>query len=164
MKTPKKSVLIWFLLLCSLSLAAASDLWRPGEFALSPYLSYRVRDVGHSDGRLGGGLALGYSLTKAIVFEVETLSEGYTDRPVIDSLEEAGANFRGYLPLRVFQLAPYVLVGYTRNLQVDENRMNAGAGVELRGGRVHAFVDGRWTHDFVHVGHALFRVGVGARF
>lgn len=137
--------------------------WDAGQWTVSPFASYRAHELGEFNGKFGGGLAVSYAPANNIAIELETLSEGYTD-PAIDSLEEAGVNFKGYLPFGNSGFAGYGLLGYTRNLQIDENRMNAGAGIEVRAKRVYAFADGRWTHDFVHYGHALFRLGGGVRF
>lgn len=61
----------------------------------------------------------------------------------------------------------------TSQLEEDgRSRMNAGVGIELRGKpnglfgifTASAFADGRWTHDFETVGHALFRVGGSLAF
>ncbi len=138
--------------------------WDAGQWTVSPFGSYRAHELGRFNGKFGGGLALSYAPARNIAIEVETLAEEYRSSPVIDSLEEAGVNFKGYLPIGKSGLAPYGFIGYTRNLQMDENRMNAGAGIEVRGPIVYAFADGRWTHDFATIGHALFRVGLGAHF
>jgi len=139
--------------------------YKAGQVSLSSFGSYRASDVKQLDGKFGAGLALGYALTKAITIEAETLSERYESAPVIDSLAEAGANFKGYLPLGKTGLAGYGLLGYTRDLKRDDNRMNAGAGIELRANKVFTvFADGRTTQNFHDPVHFLFRVGLGARF
>ena len=139
--------------------APPSD-YAAGSFTLAPFVSYRVHEFGKFNGKLGGGLALSYFAAENVAVEVETLSEHFDDSHWADAFTEAGVNFKGYLPIGATGLAPYILIGYTRNLQIDENRMNAGAGVEWRATkRFGLFADGRWTHDFATLGHALFRVG-----
>lgn len=152
----------------SFSVAAgqpSSDLFAAGEWRLTPFASYRVHEFGRFDGKFGGGLALSYAPARNVAIELETLSEGFDDSHWADTFAEAGANFKGYLPLGRSGLAPYGLIGYTRNLLEDENRMNAGAGIEWRfSKRAGAFVDGRWTHNFERIGHGLFRAGVSIGF
>lgn len=145
--------------------ARAESPYAKGDFTVSPFASYRVTEWGADNGKFGAGLAAGYHLRDNVAVELETLSEGYTSAPVIGSLTEAGANLKWYLPLKQSGVAPYALIGYTRNLDEDQNRMNAGAGIEWRFSKVAGvFVDGRWTHDFNRLGHALFRSGLTFRF
>lgn len=136
-----------------------------GTVTLSPFASYRVHEFGKFNGKVGGGLALSYFVADNIALEAETLSEHFDDSHWADAFTEAGVNLKGYLPLGATGLAPYILVGYTRALQHDENRMNAGAGIAYHVSKsVQLFADGRWTHDFRTLGHALFRVGGGISF
>jgi hypothetical protein len=148
---------------------AQADPYARGRFSVSPFASYRLHEFDSLDGELGAGLALGYMVAKNIEIEVETLSEHLDDSNWADAFTEAGVNFKGYLPVGRSGFAPYGFIGYTRNLQVDENRMNAGAGIAYRYKQVGLFADGRWTHDFgvndpVSYGHALFRVGGSVGF
>ncbi len=144
---------------------AVESPYKAGVVTVSSFGAYRASDVKELDGKFGAGLALGYALTKAVTLELETLSERYERAPVIDSLEEAGANFKGYLPIGKTGLAGYGLLGYTRKLKGADNRMNAGAGIELRANEVfNVFVDGRTTQNFHDPVHFLFRVGLGARW
>lgn len=144
---------------------APSSFYAAGTFAVAPFASYRVHEFGKLNGKLGGGLAFSYFAADNVAVELETLSEHFDDSHWADAFTEAGVNFKGYLPLGATGLAPYLLVGYTRNLQIDENRMNAGAGIEWRASkRFGVFADGRWTHDFATLGHALFRVGGNLSF
>lgn len=131
---------------------------------ISPFASYRISDDASRNGKCGGGLALGVALTPRIAFEAETILERFDDSHWGDSFTEAGGNFK--LSLRPGRAVnPYALIGYTRNLDDVENRMNTGAGVELRlGARLAAFLDGRWTHNFDDVGHGLFRSGLSLKF
>lgn len=144
-------------------------LFAAGEWTVNHFASYRVHEFGARNGKMGAGLAIGYALSRSVTLEVETLGEEYRSAPVVDSLEEAGANLKLYL-LQKGGLGAYGLLGYTRNLHAEENRMNAGAGIEWRFSKhLGAFADGRWTHDFgvrdpVSLGHALFRAGLGMRF
>lgn len=140
------------------------DPYAAGQWRLSPFASYRVHELGSFDGKFGGGLSLSYAPAKNTALELETLSESFDDSHWKDTFTEAGANFKGYLPLGKSGLAPYALIGYTRNLLEDENRMNAGAGIEYRYKRVGVFLDGRWTHNFETIGHALFRLGGSLSF
>lgn len=143
---------------------AAASLYRAGQFSVSPFASYRGHEFSELDGKVGGGLALGYSVSRNVTLELEAGGEEYESAPVVDSLMEAGANAKGYLPIGNSGFAPYGLIGYTRDIDAKENRMNAGAGLEFRFQRAHVFADGRWTHDFRELGHALFRAGLGMRF
>jgi hypothetical protein len=141
------------------------DLFGAGQWRLSPFASYRAHELTKFDGKFGGGLALSYAPAQNVAIELETLSEAVDDSHWADAFTEAGVNFKGYLPLGATGLAPYGFLGYTRNLQIDENRMNAGAGIAWRTGKhFELFADGRWTHNFTTIGHALFRVGGGWGF
>lgn len=122
------------------------DAW--SRLTVSPFASYRVNDTARFNGKFGGGLAAGFALNPHITLELETVAERFDDSHWADSFTEAGANFKLY-PFAGGVVRPYGLLGYTRNLDFDENRMNAGAG--------------RWTHNFDHVGQALFRGGVNIR-
>jgi len=136
-----------------------------GTWSVSPFASYRVHEFGKFNGKSGGGVALSYFAADNFAVELETLSEQFDDSHWADAFTEAGVNFKGYLPLGRSGFAPYLLVGYTRNLQIDENRMNAGAGLEWRATkRFGLFADGRWTHDFALLGHGLFRLGGNLSF
>lgn len=135
-----------------------------GQWTISPFGSYRAHELGQFNGEWGAGLAASYAVANNVAIEVETLGEEWQTEPWIDSLKEAGANLKAYLPIGRSGLAAYGLIGYSHDWQIDENRMNAGAGVEVRAKLVYAFVDGRWTHDFRTLGHALFRLGVGVHF
>lgn len=147
-----------------------------GQFSVSPFASYRVHEFGAHNGKFGGGLAASYQLYPQISLEAEVIAERIDDSHWIESLTEAGANFKIDLlkPSKTRALTPYLLVGYTRNLDFDQNRMNTGAGVNVRLGRAagvdfRAFCDGRWTQDFgtttpVSLGHALFRLGLSGSF
>ncbi len=144
---------------------APESFYAAGTFAVSPFVSYRVHELGHFNGKLGAGLAASYFVADNFAIEAETLSEHLDDSHWADAFTEAGMNFKGYLPLGRSGFAPYILLGYTRNLQIDENRMNAGAGIEWRAAkRFGLFADGRWTQDFATMGHALFRVGGNIAF
>lgn len=144
---------------------APESYFAAGTWSVSPFASYRVHEFGKFNGKAGAGLALSYFAADNFAVELETLSEQFDDSHWADAFTEAGVNFKGYLPLGRSGFAPYLLVGYTRNLQIDENRMNAGAGIEWRATKTFGlFADGRWTHDFESLGHALFRVGGNLSF
>jgi len=140
------------------------------RISISPFASYRVHEFGQFNGKLGGGLAAGFAITPRLTLEAEVLAERFDDSHWLDSLTEAGANFKFYVLKPGSRLNPYALIGYTRNLDFDQNRMNAGAGLEVRlGDHASVFADGRWTHDFgttepVSLGHAMFRGGLNWRF
>jgi hypothetical protein len=167
-------LLILSILLCvtaSLRLNAAErtdipeSFYAKGTWTVSPFASYRVHEFGEFNGEIGGGLALSYFPKDNIAIEVETLSEDIDDSNWADAFTEAGVNLKGYLPLGATGLAPYFLIGYTRGFDLDENRMNAGAGIEWRATKTFGlFADGRWTHDFDTLGHALIRVGGNVSF
>lgn len=134
------------------------------RISVSPFATYRVHEFGARNGKLGGGLAAGFALTKHVTLEAEVIAERFDDSHWFESLTEAGANFR--LSARPGALLnPYGLLGYTANLDESEHRMNAGAGLEVNfSDHVGVFLDGRWTHNFTDVGHALFRLGATLRF
>ncbi len=134
------------------------------RFSVSPFASYRAHEIGQFNGKWGGGLAAAVHLNRWIALETETIAERLDDSVWTGSLTEFGANFKtSLLPTKVVN--PYLLIGYTRNLDQCDNRMNAGAGLEFRLGKHGAiFADGRWTHNFEVLGHALFRTGISVRF
>ena len=134
------------------------------RFSVSPFASYRAHEVGKFNGKWGGGLAAAVHLNRWIALEAETIAERLDDSVWTGSLTEFGANFKtSLLPTKAVN--PYLLIGYTRNLDQCDNRMNAGAGLEIRLGKHGAlFADGRWTHNFEVLGHALFRTGFSVRF
>lgn len=145
------------------------SFYAAGTWSVSPFVSYRVHEFGKFNGKAGGGVALSYFAADNFAVELETLSEHFDDSHWADAFTEAGVNFKGYLPLARSGFAPYFLVGYTRGgldgVGPNENRMNAGAGVEWRAAkRFGLFADARWTHDFKTLGHALFRVGGNLSF
>lgn len=147
------------------SAVAQTDPFAPKQFSVSPFASYRVRNFDGVLERFGGGLAVGYSFSRNLTLEAETLSEGVHRLPLQNSITEAGLNLKSYVPLGTSGLAPYALIGYTHGFKpVEESRFNAGAGLELRAKYLAVFADGRWTHDFRNVGHALFRVGASIRW
>jgi hypothetical protein len=148
------------------AMAAAEPLFKAGDIVLSPFGSYRVKEFDGNMDRFGAGTALTIGVARNIAVEANFLSEGlhWKDASFADSFTEAGANLKGYLPVGRIGLAPYGLIGYTRDLRRDENRMNAGAGLEVRAKRAVVFADGQWTHDFERVGQALFRIGLGLKF
>ena len=144
--------------------AASTQVDALQRISISPFASYRVHEFGANNGKFGGGLAAGFALNPHLTLEAEVLAERFDDSHWIESLTEAGANFRIY-PLNSKVLKPYALIGYTGSLDESQHRMNAGAGLEAVLSRNAAlFGDGRWTHDFRDVGHALFRAGISLRF
>ena len=146
--------------------AAEYSLFGKGKISISPYASYRVKDFDGVLDRFGGGAQISYFVVDNLALEANFLSEGlqFHDKSFADSFTDAGGNVKGYWPLGKTGFAPYILVGYTRGLKLDENRMNAGAGLELRGKYGLVFADGQWTHDFDRVAHAVLRLGAGFHF
>lgn len=199
----QKQTMKYFKLIAVLSLfsagAFAADVvkqeespYKAGVVTASPFASYRVHEFGKFDGKWGGGLAVDYSFTKNLTLELSTLSEGYSHgEAAVNSLDEASANFKFYVPIKNSGLAPYGLLGYTHDLNSGDddwrtriepqsecqdptfishsrdrgdNRMNAGVGIEYRYKFAKVFADGVWSHDFEALGHALFRIGGGLTF
>jgi hypothetical protein len=179
---------IFGLFFCSLTLPGAltpspalapapkeQEAYGSGQFGLSYFASYRVREFDGVLDRFGSGPELSYSFTRNFTLALEGISEN----PQGSFFDEAGANGKYYVPISDSGVSFYGLLGYTRRFEDlpgavttraradDKNRMNAGLGLELRGApkglfgllTVSAFADGRWTHDFKTVGHALFRLG-----
>lgn len=164
-------VAVWVGAACAFMLAPVNASAASGsvldQLSVSPFVSYRVHELGAFNGKFGGGLAAGYALNKQVTLEAEVIAERFDDSDWGGSLTEAGANFKIdiFRPKASRPISPYLLIGYTRNLDIDENRMNAGAGIQLKFTRnLSAFADGRWTHNFGTIGHALFRGGLSYRF
>lgn len=146
------------------------------QVSLSPFASYRVHEFGKFNGKFGGGLAADYRLNPHISLEAEVIAERFDDSHWLESLTEAGANIKIDIlkHSKTRAISPYLLVGYTRNLDFDQNRMNTGAGASARLGEalgvsLRVFADGRWTQDFgttspVSLGHGLFRLGLSGTF
>lgn len=147
-------------------------LFDAGRVSISPFAAAKYTEVGRTSRKLGGGLAVSYAVVDNIAVEVGALSYKLTDNTLLDSIDESAVNFKGYLPLAKsinlivpVDLAPYGLIGYTRDIAHDDNLMNAGAGVSLRFSHVELFADGQYRQAFVHAGNQfLFRVGLGATF
>ena len=138
-----------------------------GSFSFGSFASLRVHEFDGRTEDFGGGLFAQYMVANNIALEANVLSEGlhFEDVAFSESFTDAGANLKGYLPIGTTGFAPYGFIGYTRDLEHDENRMNAGAGLEFRTRKLFfAFIDGQWTHDFDTLGHALFRLGGGVWF
>lgn len=143
----------------------SQSLYASGRFDISPYAAYKCTEIGKQNGKLGGGLAVSYFLANNIAAEASFLSYGYDNAPMADSFDEAAINFKGYLPFGTSGLAPYILIGYTRDLPTCDNLMNAGAGIAATSGRLQAFADGQYRQNFHERGNQfLFRVGVGLAF
>jgi opacity protein-like surface antigen len=127
------------------------------RLSVSPFVSYRLHEFSRANNKFGGGLSAGFQLNSRLTLELETLAERFDDSNWDGSLTEAGANLKLY-PFESKVVRPYVLLGYTRNLDEDQDRMNAGLGVEWNLSKHIALgADGRWTHDWDIVGHVLFR-------
>ncbi len=159
---------------------AVKDLYGAGTVSIGAFGSYRLQDFHHTDDRVGAGALVQYMVVKNVAIEVSALSEGIDDHSFVDSINEASANLKAYLPLGKSGLAPYALVGYTREFVTaiepgrcntgrsgdDNDRFNVGAGLELRGEYLFAFGDVQWTHAFDsdELNHYLGRLGVGVHF
>ena len=164
--------------------APAPAPYTAGQVTLAGFGSYRAATLDQLDGRFGGGAEVSYFVKDNVALALETLTENAGH----SAIDEAGLNFKGYLPLKNTGFAPYGLLGVSHSFEgssftqtrYDKKkgdvttttvtrdgdwRFNAGAGVEFRAGRTFGvFADGRWTHDFDTLGHALFRVGANLRF
>lgn len=160
----------------------ASPPYTAGQFTVAGFGSYRAAEVSQLDGRFGYGSEVGYFLKDNLSLNLEAI----TENPRHSAIDEAGLNFKGYLPLGKTGFASYGLLGATRTFEGEtftqvhkakkhtttittirdgDWRFNAGAGVEFRASQTFGvFADGRWTHDFNTLGHALFRVGANLRF
>jgi hypothetical protein len=136
-----------------------------GHWQISPFYAYQATELGRFNGRQAAGVAVGYLLADNIEVEVSALSYRWQRDPVIDTIDEAAVDFKGFLPLGHSGLAPFGLIGYTRDHALDQNLMNAGAGLDWRYRWFHAFVDGRYRQSFVsHGNQFLFRLGAGITF
>lgn len=192
----KKLLLLTAFALCTLGVpASAGEPARPegrtpnapyhaGQFTVAGFGSYRAATLDALDGRFGGGSEVSYFVKDNIAVALEALTENVGH----SAIDEAGLNFKGYLPIKNSGFAPYGLLGVSHSfegasftqstfdkkkgemttttvLKDGDWRFNAGAGVEFRAYKTFGvFADGRWTHDFDHLGHALFRVGANLRF
>lgn len=121
-----------------------AGLFDAGRFNVSPFAALKFTEANKTTGKWGGGLALSYSPADNIDVEVSAASYSLTDSPVVESFDEGSVSFKGYLPIGQSGLAPYGLIGYTRDHPNDQNLADIGAGVELRAKHVRAFVEGRY--------------------
>lgn len=143
----------------------SQSLYASGRFDISPYAAYKCTEIGKQNGKLGGGLAVSYFLANNIAAEASFLSYGYDNAPMADSFDEAAVNLKGYLPLGTSGLAPYILLGYTRELPNSGNFANAGVGLAATSGRLQVFLDFQYRNDFQSDGNQfLGRIGGGFRF
>jgi len=161
------TVVALILLFVQISAFAAAE---PGpfdaeRFTISPFAAHKVTEFGKSTGKWAGGLALSYAPVDHIAIEASALSYKLQDNPVVESIDEAAINFKGYLPLGHSDWAPYGLIGYTRDHANDDNLMNAGAGLAYHYQWLEAFADGQYRQNFASRGNQfLFRAGLGFSF
>ncbi len=135
------------------------------SFSFGSFASLRVHEFDGRTEAFGGGLFAQWFPVDHIAAEANVLSEGIDTSHIEQAFTDAGLNLKGYLPIGDSGFAPYGFIGYTRDLEHDEDRANFGAGVEFRTRKYFfAFADGQWTHNFNTLGHALFRLGGGVCF
>jgi hypothetical protein len=150
-------VLLLLCAFCSLSVSAIAEeklpdeLARPfdaGKFSLTPFAGYKITEIGKTTGKWAGGMALAYQPVDNIAIEASALSYQLEDSPVIETIDEAALNFKGYLPLGRSGFAPFGLMGYTRDHAQDRNLMNLGAGIAYRYKRVEVALEGQYRTTF----------------
>lgn len=156
-----------FLCLAAITTLAqeTSTPYDAGQFTISPFYGLKATEFGTQTGKSAGGIALAYTVVDNIEAEVSALSYKYESEPLIESIDEAAVNFKGYLPFGKSGVAPYGLIGYTRDHALDDNYMNAGAGIAFRYKLASAFVDGQYNQNFSTRGNQFrFRAGIGLTF
>lgn len=167
MKTALFALNIYILTLfaCLAAPDAAPGPYDANSFTISPMVAYKTTEIGKTTGKFGGGLAVSYAPVDNIEIEAAAISYRVSDAPVVSSVDEASANFKGYLPLGKSGFAPYGIIGYTRDIKSDENLMNAGVGIAFRYSHVNAFADGVYQNSFLsHGNRFLLRAGFGVTF
>lgn len=146
-----KTIRIIIAIAASAFAAGADEVAGPydaGRFSLEPFAAVRLTEFSKTTAQWGGGVALGYQLKKNVGAQLSVLSYGLTDRPVIESVDEISADLKAYLPLGSSGLAPFGILGYTRDHAQDANMLDAGLGVGLRGGRFQAEAFAKVQTDF----------------
>lgn len=152
------------LLAVTVAAHAAPSPYDKGEFTLAPFVAYKVTELGKSTGKVAGGFGVAYNLADNIAIEASALSYKLQDDTVLESIDEAAVNFKGYLPIGG-GLAPFGLIGYTRDHAQDRNLFNAGAGIEWRGQRFSAAVGLTIRTDFQRRSlEGLAQASVGVHF
>jgi len=121
------------------------DPFAKGNFSVSPFATLRLVD---SNEEFGAGLSASYSLTRNLTLEAEVVGEDFNEAEWIASFREVGANLKWYFPIKSSGFAPYLIGGYKRDLAIHENRLAAGAGLELRLKQFAVFADARVVHGF----------------
>ncbi len=116
-----------------------------GKFSVSPFASLRLVD---SNEEFGAGLSAAYSITDRLTLEAEVVGEDFNDQDILESFRELGGNLKYYFPIGTGGFAPYLIGGYKRDLVIHENRLAAGAGLELRKNQFAVFADARVVHGF----------------
>lgn len=146
----------------------AASPYQKGAFTVNPFAAGRVVD---SEVTYGGGLAVGYAITDRLTIEADVISEGIDDSNWQDTLKSVGAGVKFYFPIKATGFAPYLIGGYQRDLIDHENRLQAGAGVEYRFGKlpIAVFVDAQVNHGFEQELRELgndvrVRAGLGYQF
>jgi len=153
-------------------------LFDAGKFTISPFAAVRLgndsktvsgkcnttsQQVGN-DENWAGGLALTYYPLGNVAVEVSALTYHATGHSVIDTIDEAGVNFKWYVPIRATGWAPYGIVGYTGDTANHDHLGNIGAGLAWNLRRVEVFLDGQYRNNFENNDRSnqfLARCGVG---
>ena len=92
-----------------LKLASSDDPYSAGQFGLSYFASYRVREFDGILDRFGSGPELSYAITRNFTIAIEGISEN----PQHSFFDEGGINSKWYLPISKSGFAVYGLLGYT---------------------------------------------------
>jgi hypothetical protein len=150
---------------------AVRAAYEKGQLNVLPFASAHIND---SKPDYGGGLAIGYSLSKNSVLEAEAVSTGASGTDTFQTfLRDLGANLKLYVPVKTTGFAPYGIFGYRYDLQDSENQITAGIGVEHRfkliGIAGGVFLDGRFIHGFTQAfdefgNEGIVRLGVSGQF
>jgi hypothetical protein len=178
-----------------LTLAINDDPYAAGRVGLSYFGMYRAHEFSEINGRFGYGPELSYAFSRNFTLALEGITENpqhsYFDEAGINGRWYFPISRSGFAPYLfvgyTYQFEEDLPGDHPAASNTDEgwkdpkkphragaeaednrrHRMNAGAGIELRGKKnglfgiftAAAFADGRWTHNFENVGHGLFRVG-----
>lgn len=147
----KRLIQLTITILCGLAYAACAAEKTPfaaGQWSVSPFAAYKITELGKTTGTIGGGIGLSYAPADNIAIEASATSYRLQDDTVIESVDEAAINGKGYLPIGKSGFAPFGLIGYTRDHAQDRNLMNAGVGLAYRVSRFNGEVSAAVRTDY----------------
>jgi hypothetical protein len=168
MKTILTSIIALIALTCYSSAPPSEPGWASASrLTISPFAATREYiSNSKADSQLGGGLALQYSLSESIAIEGSALSYKVQDDTVLDTIDEATINLKSYIMLGNSGLAPYGIIGYSRDVVVHDNLLNLGGGLSYNYKRFQVFADGQYRltlTDADRGNQLMVRLGLGIR-